>query len=103
MQVKKKNLKIGRGLYKMYDLYTLPTCDHCIDTVKFMKERKIEFNQIDAGSSEGIKKFREFYSKYRTQIKRDDSGCAILPIICKLENELKIHQGREGLEEFLSV
>ena len=87
----------------MYQIYTLPSCDHCIDTIKFMKEKQIIFDQIDAGSSEGIKKFREFYSKYRTQIKRDDSGCAVLPIVCKIDKELEIHQGRDGLEKFLGI
>lgn len=86
----------------MIQIYTLPTCEHCHEAVQLMNERKISFEQIDTSSSEGLKKFREFYSTYRDKVERDDSGCAVLPIVYDDGNS-KLHQGTEGLAKFLGV
>jgi len=88
----------------MYQVYTLPTCEHCHEALKFMKEKEIQFEQINAGSSEGMKKFRDFYATHREQVKRDSFGCAILPIVLYQEDgNLRIHQGTDGLERFLGM
>lgn len=88
----------------MYQIYTLQTCPHCHDAIGLMKEKGIQFEQINAGSPDGMKKFRDFYAKYREQIKRDDSGCAVLPILVNQNNgDLRVHQGTEGLERFLDI
>lgn len=88
----------------MYQVYTLPTCEHCQEALKLMKEKEIQFEQINAGSPEGMKKFRDFYAKHRDEIKRDISGCAILPVVFSEDNgSLRIHQGTDGLERFLGI
>jgi len=87
----------------MYSIYTLPTCEECHKAIELMKQRGIPFEQINAGSSEGIKKFREFYTNHREQIKRDDSGTTVLPVIAYQNGDLSIHQGIEGLENFLEL
>ena len=86
----------------MIQIYTLPTCEHCHEAVRLMKEKGIQFEQIDTGSSDGLKQFREFYSKYREQVARDDSGCAVLPIIYENEKSI-LHQGTDGLAKFLGI
>ena len=86
----------------MIQIYTLPTCEHCHEAVRLMKEKEIPFQQIDTGSSEGLKRFREFYSVYREQIARDDSGCAVLPIVYNDGNS-NLHQGTDGLAKFLGI
>ena len=88
----------------MYELYTFTACEHCHSAMELMKEKEIPFEQIDAGSSEGVKRIREFYSKYRDEIIRGEDGCAIMPILIKREGEhINIHQGTEGLEKFLGI
>ena len=88
----------------MYQIYTLPECEHCHEALKIIKEKGIQLEQINAGSSEGMKKFRDFYAKYREQVKRDNSGCAVLPILVYQDDKfLAIHQGTEGLERFLGM
>jgi hypothetical protein len=67
-----------------------------------MKEKGIQFEQIDTGSSEGLKKFREFYSIYREKVERDDSGCAVLPIVYD-DGKSNLHQGTDGLAKFLGI
>jgi glutaredoxin len=88
----------------MYEIYTFTTCEHCHAAMKLMKEKGIPFEQIDAGSSEGTKRFTEFYSKYRSRVARGDDGCAIMPILIDRKGEnVNIHQGTDGLEKFLGV
>jgi glutaredoxin len=93
-----------RGLsHKMYQMYTLQTCPHCHEAIEFMKQRNIEFEKIDASSPEGMNKFKNFYSKYRDQIKRVN-GTVDLPILVHQDNgNTRIHQGSEGLEKFLGA
>ena len=88
----------------MYQLYTLPTCEHCHAAVNLMNTNGISFEQIDASSPEGIKRFREFYSKNRDKLARDNSGCAVLPIVIEMKDEnLTVYQGTNGLEKFLGI
>ena len=87
-----------------YKIYTLPTCEHCHAAINLMKQKNIPFEQIDTGSPEGIKRFREFYAKYKDKIKRDCCSCTILPVIINQEDkEVIIHQGTDGLEKFLGI
>lgn len=88
----------------MYQIYTLPTCEHCHAALDLMKRGRIEFEQVDATSPEGIRRFREFYAKHREQIRRDGSGCALLPVVVYQENgDVRVHQGTEDLEKFLGL
>ncbi|MCX6747317.1 MAG: hypothetical protein NTU63_04265 [Candidatus Pacearchaeota archaeon] len=88
----------------MYQLYSLQTCPHCHEAVELMRKNNIQFEQINAGSSDGIDKFRKVYTEHRNEIKRDNSGTIVLPIILSQDNgNLRIHQGTEGLERFLGI
>jgi len=91
-------------------MYTLPNCEHCHDAIELMKKNNIQFEQINTGSSDGNKKFKEFYAKYREQIERKEGKGAIdLPIVVYQDNgnqdngNIRIHQGSEGLERFLGI
>jgi glutaredoxin len=87
----------------MYQIYTLQTCPHCHEALKLMKEKGIEFEHINAGSPEGMKKFRDFYSGHRDELKRVN-GTIDLPVLVYQDNgNSRIHQGSEGLERFLGI
>jgi hypothetical protein len=70
-----------------------------------MKEKEIQFEQINTGSSEGMKRFRDFYAKYRKQmIRESDRGMIDLPVVVYQDNgNIRIHQGTDGLERFLGI
>jgi glutaredoxin len=86
----------------MYKVFTLPTCEHCHEAIQLMKEKRIDFEQVDTGSSKGYKEFVDFYKTNRNQIQRDNSGCAVLPIIYR-DNDSGLHQGTDGLAKFLGI
>lgn len=87
----------------MFQIYTLPTCEHCHEAIELMKQKQIEFELINTGVLDGLDKFRKFYSEHKTEIKRDE-GMVILPVLVYLENgTCRIHQGTEGLEKFLDI
>ena len=103
---KKKNLnkEEDSNQSKMYQVYILPNCEHCHKAIELMKQKNIEFEQISAGVSDGIARFREFYMKQKDKITRDANGTVVLPVVVYQENgSMRIHQGVEGLERFLGI
>jgi len=89
----------------MYEVYTMPNCSHCHDAVELMKKNNVQFTQINTADVNGMKKFREFYAKYREQMTRaEDGGTIDLPIVVYQDNgNTRIHQGNSGLERFLGI
>ena len=83
----------------------MPNCSHCHEAIELMKFRNMPFEQIDTGTPEGMKKFREFYTKYKEQIgRKEGKGIIDLPILVYQNNgTFRIHQGSEGLEKFLET
>lgn len=88
----------------MFQIYTLPTCEHCHEATELMKQKNIEYESINTAVAEGRNKFREFYFDHRNEIKRDSRGGILLPVLVYQNNgTLRIHQGTEGLEKFLDI
>lgn len=86
-----------------YEIYSLPGCGHCREATELMKQKNIQFEEVNVGISEGIKKLRKFYLEHKGEIKRDDNGTVLLPITVYNNNgTTRIYQGRDGLENFLS-
>jgi glutaredoxin len=83
-----------------YTLFTFPNCGKCNEVKKYLKEKEIKYEEVNAGLGEGGKKFREFYSKNKEQIKRDGQGSIPLPIF---EYDGKILQGLEGITKNLNL
>ncbi len=78
----------------VYQLFTYPNCHKCADVKKYLKEKKIDYKEINAGLGEGKKIFQEFYVKNRDIIKREENGTISLPILIE---DGKIFQGLEGI------
>jgi glutaredoxin len=86
----------------LYEIYSLPGCGHCHEAIELMGQKSIHFEEVNIGVSEGIKRLRKFYTEHKDEIKRDSSGSVLLPITVYNNNgTTRIHQGREGLENFL--
>jgi len=83
-----------------YTLFTLPNCGKCNEVKNYLKEKEIKYEEINAGMGEGMTKFRDFYSKNKEHIKRNEQGTISLPI---LEHDEKILQGLEGITENLNL
>lgn len=87
----------------MFEIYSLPGCGHCREAMELMKQKNIQFQEVNVGVSEGIRKLRKFYTEHKEEIKRDERGAVLLPITVYNNNgTTKIYQGREGLEKFLA-
>lgn len=81
-------------------LYSFPNCGKCDEVKKYLKEKGIKYEEINAGLGEGRIKFRNFYSENKDQIKRDGQGAIPLPIF---EYNGKILQGLEGIIDNLNL
>ena len=87
--------------FKMgYILYSFPNCTKCNEVKSHLKGKEIKYEEVNAGIGEGREKFRDFYSKNKEQIKRDEKGGIPLPIF---EYNGKILQGLEGIVENLNL
>jgi len=87
----------------MYQVYTFPACDKCHKATAMMKERGYEFEEINAASSTGRVKMRDILRNYRDRLTRIEHGALLLPLVIEQGNgeDPRIHQGQEGLLEFL--
>jgi glutaredoxin len=83
-----------------YKLFTFPNCGKCNEVKNYLKEKEIKYEEVNAGIGDGRTKFRDFYSKNKEQIKRDESGAIPLPIF---EYNGKILQGLEGITKNLNL
>lgn len=77
-----------------YKLFTYPNCPKCSEVKKYLKEKNMSYEEINAGLGDGKKIFQEFYVKNRGKIKRDEHGTISLPVL--IDNE-KIFQGLEDI------
>jgi glutaredoxin len=77
-----------------YILYSYPNCPKCENVKKYLKEKGIKYEEINAGRGEGREKFRKFYYKNKDRIQREKEGGVSLPIFI---NEGKIIQGLENI------
>ena len=76
-----------------YILYTLPSCQDCVKTKKFLDGRKINYEEINAGIGKGKQRFRELFKNYRKHIEREQ-GQIIFPILVA---DSHISQGLDGI------
>ncbi len=77
-----------------YKLFTLIGCEKCKEVKEYLKEKNINYEEIDAGKGAGKIDFREFYVKNKDKIEREKDGAVSFPIL--IHNE-KIFQGLEGI------
>jgi len=75
----------------MYQLYTYPNCDKCSQVKEILGEKKIPYDEINLGLSEGKRIFGKIYLQVCDKLKRDDNKMAILPIL--------IRRNDSGIEE----
>lgn len=80
-------------MFKMITIYTYPNCEDCSAVKEHLDSNKIEYNEIDANSDQGFKKFRRFYASNKGAIQRDNGG-VILPVV---HSDGKIIQGVERI------
>lgn len=64
-----------------YTLFTFPNCPKCGKVKDYLKSKGIKYDELNAGIGEGRVKFRDFYSKNKEQISRDENGTILLPIL----------------------
>lgn len=77
-----------------YILYSLPNCLKCSEVKEYLKQKGIKYEEVNAGLGEGMKKFRDFYSKNKDRIQRENDGAISLPVFV---NNGNIFQGLEKI------
>ena len=80
-------------------LYTFPNCAKCVAVKEILEEKKIPYQEINAGVGSGRRDFQEFYNNNRGSIERE-AGQIILPILHI--NSEKIVQGLEKITNSLN-
>lgn len=79
-----------------FTLFSYPNCTKCDEVKKYLNEKGIKYEEINAAIGDGKIKFREFYQKNKDEIKREKDEAIILPILL---NEREIIQGIEKILE----
>ncbi len=77
----------------MNKLYSFPNCDKCVEAKKILKQKKVDYEEVDAGEDEGLKKFKKFYKNNKDSIKRGQDGI-VLPVLILDDH---IYQGLENI------
>jgi glutaredoxin len=75
-------------------LFTYPNCNKCSEVKNYLNKKNIGYKEINAGIGDGKIEFKNFYSKNKEQIKREDGKGILLPI---LYHDNKIVQGIENI------
>jgi len=80
-------------LYEMENkLYTSLNCGKCQQTKSLLDSKKIPYQEINIGTKEGKENFIKLYSIHRDEIKREENGAVILPVLFLND---KIYSGLE--------
>ena len=88
----------------MYELYTFPACEKCARLKEQLKSRGIAYEEVNAGLGDGRIKLKELTKQYHEQLKRDNSGWLILPmVVSRNDGSIEIFQGEECLEKILLI
>jgi glutaredoxin len=77
-----------------YKLFSIKGCEKCEKVKEYLKNKNIDYEEINVGFGEGLVEFREFYDKNRNSIKREDDRTVSFPIMAIDE---KIIQGLEKI------
>ena len=90
----------------VYDLYTLPNCEHCREAKIFLDEKGVEYREINVTSGEGKKDFGQFYRDSHEFIERTDKGI-VFPVFVEWSEDRKrveqILQNSDKIKELLSI
>ena len=86
-----------------YMLFTFPHCDKC-DTVKsYIKDKNMTGETVDLKDPDGYKSFQGYYRNIRDQLKRNDDNSVVLPIMLMLDDEQKIINIAQSIDEVKSI
>jgi glutaredoxin len=83
-----------------YILFTYPNCPHCRDVKSYLNGREVKYEEVNAGLGEGKVKFRDFYSKNKDKIHRENDGTITLPILSSGEG---VFQGLEDIAKNINL
>jgi glutaredoxin len=84
----------------VYTLFTFPNCEKCREIKNYLKEKQVKYEEVNAGLGEGRAKFRDFYSKNKDKIQRENDGAITLPI---LSSDERVFQGLERIIEKINL
>ena len=70
-----------------YKLFTLPNCPKCKDIKEFLREKGIEFKEVDLGEDEGVSELRKSYVQIKDKIKRTEDGQMPIPLFISYEGD----------------
>lgn len=85
----------------MYEVYTFPNCDKCLQVKEVLDDKGIEYKEINIGMPEGKKEFGKIYLKVINKLKKDEHGL-IMPILVRM-NGAGIEGLAQGVDEVLSL
>ena len=77
-----------------YTLYSLSNCSMCDKAKSHLKEKGINYKEVNAGLGEGKINFRKFYFENKEKIEREENGAIPFPILLA---DGKIIQGLERI------
>ncbi len=79
----------GDSVIKRFRIFSLPNCDKCKSAKEYLNG-KVSGENVDLGSDEGLKEFREVYKELKDKIHRNKDGSLPIPTILLYDAEDKL-------------
>ena len=78
------------GVVSRFRIFTLPNCDKCAAAKEYLSGVQIAGENVDLGSDEGLKEFRNVYKELKDKIQRNKDGSLPIPTILLYDSEDKL-------------
>jgi glutaredoxin len=86
---------------KMIKVYSLPSCVKCVDVKNYLKEKDIDFTEVDLGNEHGVSDLRSNYKHVKDVVPRTPDGSLMLPIVLFEGEEIKVCHTLEQVKELV--
>jgi len=86
----------------IYELYTFPHCERCEKVKEILKEKGIDYEEINLGTRVGKRTLGKIYFEICNKLKKDKNNMSVLPILVRKDNsKIEVAQEVEGIEKLL--
>ena len=83
-------LSSNGSVVSRFRVFSLPNCDKCAAAKEYLSGTQVAGENVDLGSDEGLKEFRNVYKELKDKIHRNKDGSLPIPTILLYDSEDKL-------------